>query len=91
MGDAQLITPEGKILVLPPRVYLRVMELLEMDRPAPKMTREQILQVIKETRGKYAGKRSMTQALLEMRQEERSLEEAKYARHAKTKPSRKSG
>ncbi len=91
MGDAQLITPEGKTIILPEYIYVRVMDMLAIDSPPPKMTREQILQVIKETRGKYAGKKSMTRTLLEMRREERALEEAKYARHAKAKRSHQAG
>ncbi len=83
MGDAQLITPEGKTIVLPEHIYSRVMEMLVADKPPRPMTREEIAQVIRETRGKYAGKKSMTKALLEIRREERALEEAKDARYTK--------
>ncbi len=85
MGQAQLITPEGKTIVLPQYVYSRVIEMLELDKPPKPMTREEIEKVIAETRGKYASDKSMTQALLEMRREERALEEAKYARYSKRK------
>ena len=83
MNQAQLITPEGKTIVLPERVYFRVKEILEEEKPPKQMTRAEIVQVIKETCGKYAGKTSMTQALLETRREERAREEAKYARYVR--------
>ncbi len=76
MNQAQLITPEGKTIVLPEHIYFRVMAMLAVERPAPKMTREEIEQIIKRTRGswKVEGKRSMTDALLEFRREDRELE-----------------
>ncbi len=76
MGDAQLITPEGKTIVLPEHIYSRVMEMLELDRPAPTLSKEELEKLIKETRGswKVAGRRPLTKALLEYRREERALE-----------------
>ena len=82
MNQAQLITPEGKTIVLPEQVYFKVKEFLEEKESSKSMTRAQIQQVIKETFGKYTSEYSMTEALLQMRREERALEEAKYARLA---------
>jgi hypothetical protein len=93
MEQAQLITPQGERISLPPHIFARMMEWLKVnfppastreeadegDRFPPPMTREEIRAVIQETRGKYAGKDSMTEALLEMRAEERALERAKDA------------
>ncbi len=56
------------------------------------MTREELQTMIKETRGKYAGKKSMTQVLLQMRAAERAREREKDAKIAKrffAKPTRK--
>ncbi len=76
MGQAQLITPEGKTIVLPERVYFKVIELLKEEKPPKQMTREEIEEIIKRTRGslKVEGKRPLTEALLEFRREDRELE-----------------
>lgn len=89
MNQAQLITPEGKTIVLPEYVYVKVKEMLaaekpallekyaearELDTPPPLMTPVQVHALIQETMGKYAGKKSMTKALLRIRAEERTRE-----------------
>lgn len=94
MEHAQLITPQGERIVLPEYIYVRVIDMLAVDKPAPPirredaraldkppppMTREEIRAVIAETRGKYAGKPSMTEALLQIRAEERAREREKDA------------
>jgi hypothetical protein len=61
---AQLITPQGKILSLPPGMYEAILEMLEEWRPAPRATRAEVLALIKETRGKYAEGPSLVNALL---------------------------
>jgi hypothetical protein len=81
--QAQLITPQGEKIVLPPYVYVQVIEILSSDKPARRMTREELCAAIKETRGKYAGGKSMTQALLQMRAEERAREREKDAEIAR--------
>ncbi|MBI4789258.1 MAG: hypothetical protein HY782_19670 [Chloroflexi bacterium] len=79
MGQAQLITPEGKTIVLPEKVYFRVMEMLEVEKPPRKWTPEEIEAIIQRTRGawKAEGKRPLTEALLESRREELEREEKK--------------
>lgn len=66
MEQAILITPQGERIALPPRVFAQIIELLAMEKPAPRMrreqvralnqpppmmTREEINKVIRETRG----------------------------------------
>jgi len=98
MEQAQLITPQGERITLPPHIYVRVMEMLAVDKPRSPMrredaraldkpprpmTREEIRAVIAETRGKYAGKPPMTKVLLRIRAEERAREREKDAEIAK--------
>lgn len=79
MAEAKLITPEGATIVLPSHVYTRVMEMLAVDQPPREMTKEELNQVIRETRGswKVKGRRPLTEALLESRREELEREERK--------------
>ena len=83
MGEAQLIKPNGERIVLPPHIYERVIEMLVVDESIPQLTRDELKQVIAETMGKYAGGKSMTEALLQMRAEDRTREQAKDAEIAK--------
>ncbi len=71
---AQLITPQGKILSLPPGMYEAILEMLEKWRPAPRAKRAEVLALIKETRGKYASEPSLVDALLIERAIERERE-----------------
>jgi len=71
---AQLITPRGKILSLPPGVYEAILETLEEWEPTPQSTRAEVLALIEETRGKYAGGSSLVDALLAERTAERERE-----------------
>jgi hypothetical protein len=68
---ARLITPQGKRIELSPEVYRQIKRLLtSRSRPQTKNK-----QVIASTYGKYAGERSLTQALLEERAAERTRRE----------------
>jgi hypothetical protein len=82
---AQLITPQGEKIELPPYIYAQVMEMLSIDQAPRKMTHAEIQTVIQKTRGKYAraGGKPMTQVLLEMRAEDRARERKKDAEIAK--------
>ena len=71
---AQLITPQGTIISLPTRVYEAILEMLAEWRPTPQATRKEILALIEETRGKYAGGPSLVDALLAERAVERERE-----------------
>jgi hypothetical protein len=78
MTTPRLITPEGKTIELSQETYQQIKKLLrEGDVTIPKLRR---VSEIRSTYGKYAGKPSLTQALLKERQEERAREEAKYRR-----------
>jgi len=78
MSTPRLITPEGKTIELSQETYQQIKKLLqEGDVPVPKPHR---VAEIRGTYGKYAGKPSLTQALLKERQEERAREEAKFKR-----------
>lgn len=81
--QAQLITPQGEKITLPPYVYAQVMEMLSANSNPRRMARDELQAVIKETRGKYAGGKSMTQVLLQIRAEERARERKKDAEFAK--------
>lgn len=71
---AQLITPQGEILSLPPGMYEAILEALEEWKPAPRSTRAEMLALIEETRGKYASVPSLVDALLAERAAERERE-----------------
>jgi hypothetical protein len=76
---ARLITPQGKTIELPPEVYRQVQRLLA-SRQQHK-TRAQMDRAIRSTYGKYAGRKSLTRALLTERAAERARENAKTIRH----------
>jgi len=71
---AQLITPQGKVLSLPPGMYKAIIKMIEEWKPASRTTRTEILMLVKETRGKYAGGPSLVDALLAERTVERERE-----------------
>jgi hypothetical protein len=71
---AQLITPQGNILSLPPGMYEAILKMLEEWKPAPRTKRAEVLALIEETRGKYAGEPSLVDALLAERAIERERE-----------------
>ncbi|MBI3913562.1 MAG: hypothetical protein HY327_05165 [Chloroflexi bacterium] len=74
--QAQLITPEGKAIALPEHVYFQPLELLEMERASTPMPKEELEQLIQETKGSLKGRRRpLTEVLLESRREELEREE----------------
>ncbi|HKZ85039.1 MAG TPA: hypothetical protein VJ793_15420 [Anaerolineae bacterium] len=75
---AQLITPKGKKIDLPPEVYRQVRQLLAAR--SRRRSRAKLDQAIRATYGKYAGGASLTQALLAERAAERARDVAKLAR-----------
>ena len=78
MATPLLITPDGKKIELPPDVYNQVQKILEeRERSTPRSRR---IAHIDATYGKYAGKGSLTEALLKERKEELAREEAKLKR-----------
>jgi len=81
MGEAHLITPEGKIITLYAADYTKVITLLSIkvdDEGRPDAG--EIRALVRELSGKYAGGSSLAQALLAERARER--EQAKPCRHA---------
>ncbi len=72
---ARLITPKGKVIELSPATYRQVHRLVVMRRK-----RRATAKFIQSTYGKYAGKTSMTQALLNERAADLAREEAKIKR-----------
>lgn len=73
--SARLITPKGEIIELTPETYRRVRKLVVSSRPKRITSR-----FIHSTYGKYAGRPSMTKALLAERATDLALEEAKIKR-----------
>lgn len=75
MAAPLLITPDGKKIELPPDVYKQIKKMLrERKQNTPRSRR---IAHIDATYGKYAGKTSLTQALLKERKEELGREEIK--------------
>lgn len=70
---ARLITPRGKRIELSPELYRQIKRLIAPRSRSQVKTR----QVIAATYGKYAGGRSLTQALLAERAAERAREDRK--------------
>jgi hypothetical protein len=75
---ARLITPRGKTIELPPDVYRQVLKLLQARNR--RQTRAMVDEVVRATYGKYAGGRSLTDALLAERAAERSREDDRPTR-----------
>lgn len=75
---AQLITPKGKKIDLPPEVYRQVRQLLAAY--SRRRSRSKIDQAIRAGYGKYAGGASLTQALLTERAAERTRDAAQLSR-----------
>ena len=72
---ARLITPKGEVIELSPAAYRRVRKLVV----APRRLRV-TAKFIRTAYGKYAGKPSLTQALLAERAADLAREEAKIKR-----------
>lgn len=71
---AQLITPKGKKIELPPEVYRQIRQLLK--RRAPR-SRAHINHTLHETYGKYAHATSLTRLLILEHETERIREATK--------------
>lgn len=76
---AFLITPEGKTIELAPETYQQIQAMLNFRYSLENQPRR--VAEIRATYGKYAGKTSLTQALLDERKAELAREEAKINRH----------
>jgi hypothetical protein len=72
---ARLITPKGEVIELSPAAYRQIRKLVVARR-----TRRVSAKSIQNGYGKYAGKTSLTQALLKERAQELAREEAKIKR-----------
>ena len=75
---ATLITPQGKKIALSPKIYREIKRLLVNS--AQPYRQAKITKTIAATYGKYAGGRSLTQALLAERATERTRESQKLGR-----------
>jgi queuine/archaeosine tRNA-ribosyltransferase len=78
MATPVLITPDGKKIELSPETYKQIQKILRARKRI--MTKAQRIRHIDATYGKYAGKTSLTRALLKERKEELTREEAKIRR-----------
>ncbi len=76
MEQPRLITPQGATIILTPELYEQVLHIVAAYQPEPEFSKEERLAFIRETRGKYRGEPSLTQALLEERAAERAREDA---------------
>jgi hypothetical protein len=76
--SARLITPEGKTIELAPETYRQIQKLLNSGYAVDSQPRR--VAEIHATYGKYAGKSSLTQALLDERKVDFEHEEAKLKR-----------
>jgi len=79
MATPRLITATGKTIELSPETYKQIQKILRAQKQT--MTKAERIRHIEATFGKYAGKPSLTQALLKERKEELAREEAKIKRH----------
>jgi hypothetical protein len=78
MAAPRLITPTGKTIELSRETYRQIQKLLrEGKKTVPK---SRMVKDIRSTYGKYAGKTSLTRALLKERRAELAREEAKLKR-----------
>ena len=78
MTAPRLITPDGKTIELSQETYRQIQKLLREGNVAD--SKPHRVAEIRGTYGKYAGKPSLTQALLKERREEQTREEAKFKR-----------
>ena len=72
---ARLITPDGKTIELSSEAYQQIKKMLDAGYRVGQSSR---VSEIRATYGKYAGKSSLVDALLEERKAERIREEAKF-------------
>ena len=81
LTEARLITPQGKTIILSEDEYRKVAEILAVNEPSTRPSLSEVKALLAKLHGKYAGGRSLTQALLEERRQEYQREEAKVRRH----------
>jgi hypothetical protein len=81
LAEARLVTPDGKIIILSPRDYQKVIESLVVPVAPPSAATADVRALVRELRGKYAGGSSLTEALLRERRAELEREEARIRRH----------
>jgi len=80
---ARLITPQGEIITLAPDLYEAILNMLKGQEPAPKIPKAELMSIVKETRGKYAGGKPLVKALLKERAIERARELERDQKRAK--------
>lgn len=78
MATPRLITPSGKTIELSPETYRQIQKILRARKRT--LTKAQRIRHIEATFGKYAGKTSLTQALLNERKADLAREEARIRR-----------
>lgn len=78
MATPRLITPAGKTIELSPETYKQIQKILRAQKRT--MTKTQRIRHIETTFGKYAGKASLTRALLDERKADLAREEARMRR-----------
>jgi len=78
MAAPRLITPDGKSIELSQETYKKIQKLLR--ETSQTITQSSRIAEIRATYGKYAGKPSLTQALLKERKAELAREEVKLKR-----------
>lgn len=78
MAAPRLITPDGKSIELSQETYKKIQKLLR--ETSQTTTQSSRIAEIRATYGKYAGKPSLTQALLKERKAELAREEVKLKR-----------
>ncbi len=77
--NARLITPRGKQINLSPEMYRQIKQMLATRARRTRQTKSN--RIIAATYGKYAGKHSLTRALLAERAAERSREDKMRRSH----------
>jgi hypothetical protein len=71
---AQLITPRGETIPLSSDLYEAILKVLVERRSVRRMSKAGLAALVEETQGKYAGGRSLVEALLVERAVERARE-----------------
>jgi len=64
--EPRLVTPQGQMIVLTVQQYQQILKSLSISAvPTPRPSRAEVRALLAEVTGKYAGRISLTQALLE--------------------------
>ena len=84
LTEPRLITPQGKMIVLTPQQYQKVVNSLAINTTyMVRPSRDEVRILLADIVGKYAHKISLTEALLDERRKDREREEAKIRRYAR--------